>query len=59
MKTNKTALFAALVVICLIGAAVSSYLFGTVHEAWAVCFGFVALLFGVAFSEFAAKLIKD
>lgn len=55
-NSNLISLF---VIVCLVGAIVSSYLLGTVQQSWAVVFGFTAIAFGAGFSVFVAKLTKD
>ena len=55
-NSNLISLF---VIVCLVGAIVSSYLLGTVQQSWAVVFGFTAIAFGAGFPVFVAKLTKD
>ncbi len=52
---KKTALFALAVIVCLIGAAVSSYCMAafTANEA---VFGILAILFAIGFTLFVNKL---
>ena len=52
---KKTALFALAVIVCLVGAVVSSYCMAAFTASEAV-FGIVAVLFAVGFTLFVNKL---
>ncbi len=52
---KKNTLFALAVIICLVGAAVSSYCMATFSSSVAV-FGVLAVLFAVGFTVFINKL---
>ncbi len=52
---KKTTLFALAVIVCLVGAAVSSYCMATFSSSVAV-FGIMAVLFAVGFTVFINKL---
>ncbi len=52
---KKTTLFALAVIVCLVGAAVSSYCMATFSSSVAV-FGVLAVLFAVGFTVFINKL---
>ncbi len=52
---KKTTLFALAVIVCLIGAVVSSYCMATFTSSVAV-FGVLAVLFAVGFTVFINKL---
>ncbi len=52
---KKTTLFALAVIVCLVGAAVSSYCMATFSSSVAI-FGILAVLFAVGFTVFINKL---